>query len=126
MLLRALAVACLAALFGAAPAHADAIIGFKAGTSARTITALVGPFSTRVGPETVQVFGHVEPRKLLRNARVRYVEDVGLVTAQLADNQWGLLNTGQFTGTPGADIDVTRAWATAGYGASVLVGSVDS
>jgi hypothetical protein len=42
-------------------------------------------------------------------------------------DQWALLNTGQFSGTPGDDIDVEHAWELEpGGNASVILGLVDS
>ncbi|HUA74920.1 MAG TPA: S8 family serine peptidase [Solirubrobacteraceae bacterium] len=41
--------------------------------------------------------------------------------------QWALRNTGQYSGTPGADIDVERAWQLVpGGNAAVVVGMVDT
>jgi hypothetical protein len=42
-------------------------------------------------------------------------------------DQWALLNTGQFSGTPGDDIDIERAWELEpGGNAAVVLGLVDS
>jgi subtilisin family serine protease len=40
--------------------------------------------------------------------------------------QWGLRNTGQGTGTPGADIDVVPAWAVGADASSVTVAVIDT
>src|ERR1700760_2323016 len=41
--------------------------------------------------------------------------------------QWALLNTGQFSGTAGDDVEATRAWEIEpGGNAAVTVGLVDS
>ena len=42
------------------------------------------------------------------------------------NNLWGLENTGQFSGTPDADIDATEAWDTFTGDASLVVGVIDS
>src|ERR1700749_4509143 len=50
-----------------------------------------------------------------------------LVPSSAFDDQWALQNTGQFSGTPGDDIDIQGAWEIEpGGNASVLVGAVDS
>jgi hypothetical protein len=42
-------------------------------------------------------------------------------------DQWALLNTGQFSGTPGDDIDITAAWELEpGGNPAIVVGLVDS
>lgn len=43
------------------------------------------------------------------------------------DELWGLLNTGQSGGTPGADINITNVWATFGTGSTnIIVAVIDT
>ncbi|MCH7548988.1 MAG: S8 family serine peptidase, partial [Candidatus Krumholzibacteriota bacterium] len=66
------------------------------------------------------------------DSRIAYIEpDYILQTAgTIPDDprfpeQWGMLNTGQFGGTPGADISAVQAWALE-TGEDVLVGVIDT
>src|SRR5439155_7881105 len=67
-----------------------------------------------------------------RNSHVEYAEPNYIVSALVSPNDpsfsslWGLLNTGQSGGTPGADIDATRAWDLTTGSNSVVVGVIDT
>ncbi|HET8945499.1 MAG TPA: S8 family serine peptidase, partial [Candidatus Polarisedimenticolia bacterium] len=61
---------------------------------------------------------YAEPNYLLHATRIP--DD------PLFARQYSLLNTGQDDGTPGADIDATRAWDLSTGGASVVVAVIDS
>lgn len=54
----------------------------------------------------------------------RYLEKFCSTTDPLYNNQWGLDNTGQYSGTPGMDIKVCNAWNYS-HGASIKVAVID-
>ncbi|MFH1219249.1 MAG: choice-of-anchor D domain-containing protein [Candidatus Eisenbacteria bacterium] len=66
------------------------------------------------------------------SAEVQYIEPNYIVTALEIPNDpmfnqlWGLNNTGQTGGTPGADIDAVRAWDVFKGSDQVLVGVIDT
>ncbi len=70
--------------------------------------------------------------RLRGNPHVEYAEPNYLVQALLAPNDprypelYGLNNTGQTGGTPGADIDAERAWNVSTGSPSVLVAVIDT
>jgi len=72
-------------------------------------------------------------RELLKDAAVEYVEPDYIVTvADTIPNDyyfgflWGMHNTGQNSGTPGADISATDAWSISTGSDEVLVGVIDT
>src|SRR5262245_4565513 len=70
--------------------------------------------------------------KLRGHPSVLYVEPDYILTASIAPNdphyarQWGLNNTGQTGGQPGADIHAEAAWDLTTGGRSVLVAVIDT
>ena len=70
--------------------------------------------------------------RLGQNPEVRYAEPNYIITIDAAPNDpsygslWGLKNTGQSDGTPGADIDVQGAWDQTTGSSSVIVGIIDT
>jgi subtilisin family serine protease/DNA-binding beta-propeller fold protein YncE len=70
--------------------------------------------------------------RLRRNPHVEYAEPNYLLHAALVPNDanyallWGLHNTGQTGGLPGADIGAEAAWSVSTGSRSVLVGVIDS
>jgi subtilisin family serine protease/DNA-binding beta-propeller fold protein YncE len=69
---------------------------------------------------------------LERHPHLEYVEPNYVVSADLIPDDpsfptlWGLRNTGQTGGTPGADIDVERAWDATTGSRAVVVGVIDT
>ncbi len=69
---------------------------------------------------------------LERHPHLEYVEPNYILSADLIPDDpsfptlWGLRNTGQTGGTPGADIDAERAWDATTGSRAVLVGVIDS
>jgi subtilisin family serine protease len=71
------------------------------------------------------------PLVAVAHARTRphkpFVTALHLPSGASFGEQWALHNTGQYSGTPGADIDIERAWQLVpGGNAAVLVGMVDT
>jgi subtilisin family serine protease len=69
---------------------------------------------------------------LQRDARVRYAEPNGVLTAAQGPNDpmfsrdWGLVNTGQTGGTPDADTDADEAWDITTGSSDIIVAVIDS
>ncbi len=67
-----------------------------------------------------------------RSANVAWFEPDAVIYAEQVPNdpgfpnQWGLDNTGQSGGTPGADVDAAEAWNITTGSASVVIGIVDT
>ena len=103
--------------------------GLRAAIRAKRIRAFHAP-----GLELIETPIPVErAAALLRSQRgVASVERDCIVHIADAPNdpgfpqEWGLLNTGQQGGTPGADIDVTPAWAVRTDASSVAVAVIDT
>ena len=94
----------------AAPAKAAATAAERAGLLARRIERLRA--SGR--------FAYVEPDYLVAVSALP--NDAALANGTL----WGLVNSGQSGGTPGADIDAARAWDLSTGSSSVIVAVIDS
>jgi len=66
------------------------------------------------------------------NSKIEYIEPNYIWTAEEVPNDpmfsqlWGMENTGQTGGTPGADIHATNAWDVFTGSSSVLVGVIDT
>lgn len=100
-------------------------------SDARQVDGMPGVF--RIGPFDAE-FDEVElAGKLARDRRVEWAQPNFRRAEELRQvnpgdaffgSQWHLNNTGQFGGTPDADIDAPNAW-TVGQGQDVLIGMFD-
>ncbi|MGH9868475.1 MAG: choice-of-anchor D domain-containing protein [Candidatus Polarisedimenticolia bacterium] len=108
----------------AAPDTALALVG---GTRLRTFAS--GAEHWRTGPG---VSTEAAMSLLQAHPQVEYVEPNYIVSASAAPNDpsygllWGLHNTGQTGGTPGADIDAEAVWNILTGSRSVVVGVIDT
>lgn len=120
------------------------LVGYREGMSGaarRTLHEAVGAERVRsfnrVPVEVVRVKDRTRRDAVMRayraRADVRYVEPNYTLRALTTPNDprfgelWGLRNTGQDGGTPGADIAVTNVWATLGTGSTnVVVAVIDT
>jgi subtilisin family serine protease len=112
--------------------------GMRVASSPPTLTAM-GASTTRVlqrsGLHVVRIPSGTDMDQALAAARadprVAYAEPNYVIHADVIPDdpsfsqQWGLHNTGQFSGTPGADIAATAAWEVT-TGGDVVVGVIDS
>jgi subtilisin family serine protease len=130
---------------GAAESHPDYIlVGFKKGISAQNklnAHASIGAERVRsfrrIAVDVVRVRKDRDREALIAAYRKRtdvaYAEPNYIVTKSTIPNDpdfgqlWGLRNTGQSGGTPGADIAVTNVWATHGTGSTnIMVAVIDT
>ena len=126
-------------------AHPDLLlVGYRKGMSApsrQSMHAALGVERVRsfrrIPVDVVRVKDRAKRDGIVRayraRAEVRFVEPNYRLRALSVPNDprfgelWGLLNTGQDGGTPGADIGVTNVWATLGTGSTnVLVAVIDT
>jgi subtilisin family serine protease len=134
------------AAFEATPeAHPELLLVGWRGNTTPTARRLA---HERIGAERVRAYRHVpidviRVRDASRRARivasyrarkdVRFVEPNYRLRKSSVPNDprfnelWGLLNTGQSGGTPGADINITNVWAALGTGSTnVVVAVIDT
>lgn len=114
---------------GVDPGRAAAVVARAGATDTEVIG--VGTHVLRVSPGGVEA----AIAALDADPAVRYAQPDYLFVPTSVPNdpafpqQWALQNTGQYVrwkaGTPGADIDVTRAWDLTTGSASVVIGLVD-
>ncbi|MGA2813954.1 MAG: S8 family serine peptidase, partial [Candidatus Acidiferrum sp.] len=120
------------------------LVRFRAGVSLQKADALhaavkaqrVKTWSSIDGLQLVRLPGNANFRNILnfyRKSRdVLYAEPDYIVHAFTAPNdplfpqQWALQNTGQATGTPGADIHATEAWSITTGSSDVVVAVIDT
>lgn len=122
----------------------EALVRFKPGTTGATMAAA----HAGVGSSVAKAFSLVDNLHLVRlapgmdveqalqryrqHSDVLYAEPNWIVEAVVIPNDtsfgqlWGLMNTGQSGGTPGADIDVINAWDTTTGSNSVVVTVIDT
>ncbi len=96
----------------------------------------VARYSTVTGLELVKLPKGVGAKEAIKHYRrhldVLYaepnyvVEAVAVLDDPLFGSLWGLENTGQSRGTPGADIDASRAWSLTTGSSSVVVAVIDT
>ncbi|MGA3323944.1 MAG: S8 family serine peptidase [Terriglobia bacterium] len=122
----------------------EVFVRFKPGTSRRSMLsshARVGgvikkEFQSVPGLHLVQLPSEVSLKRTLHSYRqdptVLYAEPNYLVRPITVPNdplfsqQWGLSNTGQNLGTPGADIHAPQAWGITTGSSNVVVATIDS
>ena len=149
--LRLPSFAALCLVLAVATAHAEetpaykpgeVLVKFRAGAASARIRSL----STAIGGDVVRTFPKLGIQKmtiskgtveqaiavLRADPAVEFAEPNYILHAFLTPNDplypqlWGMSNTGQTGGTPGADIHAPQAWSVFTGSSSVLVGVIDT
>lgn len=118
------------------------IVSFKAGVTSTERAAIAGQLGLRsrrpLGLINAEVWEldassvDAAVAALTQDPRISYAEPDYLVTAleipndPMFDQLWGLHNTGQTGGTPGADIDAVRAWDVSSDAHEIVIGVIDT
>ncbi|PYO55452.1 MAG: hypothetical protein DMD83_19570, partial [Candidatus Rokuibacteriota bacterium] len=131
---------------GAAPKHVpdEVLVRFAPGVSPTVKSSIhrglgastVARYATVTGLELVKLPKGAGAKEAIKHYRrhldVLYAEPnyvvqaVAVLDDPLFGSLWGLENTGQSRGTPGADIDATRAWSLTTGSSNVVVAVIDT